>query len=232
MSGQETIERFNSELDAVLSGVGVISASDPGALELSIRLGRADFSAASKLRGPLRARLLAARAGAAPAPAPAAEPARPFAGSLRVLLPAAFAAACLLLVLTPALRRNKPLPGPGAAPAVPAPAAAVAIPAVPARPEAAAGTAAVSRAVTVSARETGAAAALFRSVPMAALSGGGGTREFPIRTHKGVYPIATLKGRQTTEPSGAAVTWETEDAVFRLERRVITPEDIFERKTL
>ncbi|PIU20945.1 MAG: hypothetical protein COT18_00025, partial [Elusimicrobia bacterium CG08_land_8_20_14_0_20_59_10] len=144
----------------------------------------------------------------------------------------AFAAACLLLVLTPALRRNKPLPGPGAAPAVPAPAAAAAIPAVTARPEAAAGTAAVSRAVTVSARGTGAVAALFRSVPMAALSGGGGTREFPIRTHKGVYPIATLKGRQTTEPSGAAVTWETEDAVFRLERRVITPEDIFERKTL
>lgn len=227
MSGQDTIECFNSELDAVLSGVGVISATDPAALELSIRLGRADFSAASKLRGPLRARLLA-RAGTAPA----AEPARPFAAHFRVLLPAAFAAACLLLVLVPALRRNAPLPGPGAAPAVPAPAAAVALPAVTARPEAAARPAVVSRAVTASARETGAVAALFGSVPMASLSGGGGAREFPIRTHKGVYPIVTLKGRETTEPSGAAVTWETEDAVFRLERRVITPEELFEMKTM
>ncbi|HBA60629.1 MAG TPA: hypothetical protein DCZ92_07385 [Elusimicrobia bacterium] len=216
MSGQETIERFNSELDAVLSGVGVISASDPAALELSVRLAGADFSGESRVRGPLRARLLA--------PRPAARPARGFHLGFSPVWRLAFAAAVLLLVLVPALRREQP----AAVPAVPAPPAIAAVPAVttpaaaaPARPPL----------VTASARQTGAEGPLFRSVPMGSIAGGG-AGEFPIRTRKGSYPISTLKGRETKAPSGTAVTWETEDAVFVLERRVITPEEIFERKTL
>ena len=44
--------------------------------------------------------------------------------------------------------------------------------------------------------------------------------------------IKVVQGRKVALKDGTGVVWETEDAVFTLESHEISPEDLFQRKTL
>ncbi|HNW43923.1 MAG TPA: hypothetical protein PKI19_05410 [Elusimicrobiales bacterium] len=217
MNGNDTIERFNAELDGLLSGAGGAAASaDPAALEFARKLAGADFSAESKIQRSLRARLLEKLPVSG-----ADKPAKPFSFGFGTFLQAALAAACLLLIALPLTRRDTPRRAevpPRPAPRVPA-AAAAAMPAAP------------PPAAPAAHAEPAGPGGLFHSVPMAALSGGR-EQEFPIKTTKGEFPITLREGRKTGGPNEAAVTWETENAVFILERRIITADELFERKAI
>ncbi|MBU2575231.1 MAG: hypothetical protein KKH28_14270 [Elusimicrobia bacterium] len=242
MNENELAERFNRELDEVLSGRARRSpfSPDPGAMEIADKLARADFSGDSGIRESLRARLVGADRGAGV-----------FGRIMRLLMrnvyaQSALAAACLLLILLPVMRTGPGKTGHnGAKPSVhtsarPGAAAQLRISsaAVPGGGRAAPVPAGVK---TVPRRTAAAAPApaggalpgsgVFRSIPMAALAAGrpGG---FPIESKKGAYPIGRLKGRKLAFPKGSGVVWETEHAVFTLERREISPDELFQRKAI
>ena len=72
---------------------------------------------------------------------------------------------------------------------------------------------------------------LFRSIPMAGL-GRGHKQDFPIETREGGFPITVHEGRKADVPGGAGIVLETESAVFILERRVVSVDEVFERRSL
>lgn len=212
MNESEQAELFNKELDAVLRGVGdVFSASDPGAIELAAALARADFSGDSSIKEALRLRLAAGRT------APYAGFAERALGLLRSSgARAALAAACLVLVLLPLARR---LPGPARPPAaqpLSSPVQAVR-PAVPAE----------AAAARVEAPQGG----VFSSIPMARLEGDP-IKDFPIERAGGGAPIILTRGRGIKTGSGSGIRWETERSVFILERRVISRDGLFRRRSI
>jgi hypothetical protein len=239
MNVESPAERFNRELDELFSGSKAGShGSDPGAMETAEKLFRADFSGDSGIRSSLRAELLKRSPSAA------------WPGAItrmfghNAYLRAAMAGACVLLVLLPVMltiSRRSGFTGTdpaqqaarsGFVPALPVSSAAVSGARKAARlpePEKAA---AQNAAAGVSAPpEAGAGSGIFRGIPMAALAGGR-TAKLPIETRKGGYPIKRLKGRALAFPKGSGVVWETEDAVFTLERRTISPEELFCRRAL
>ncbi|MCX5790902.1 MAG: hypothetical protein NTY45_01610 [Elusimicrobia bacterium] len=210
MNEAELAEKFNKELDGIFRCEEARFTPDPEALEFAAALARADFSADSAIKAELRERLAGARAAGG------------FAETLRALLrhsyaAPALAAACLLLILLPLTLRRGDTP---AAPAI----VTAQLTAPQARPPAppAAAPAAARRET-----ETG---GLFGSVPMASLTSEP-IRNFPIKKAGG-SPIAVAKGREVKLKKGTGVVWETESGTYMYERRVITPDDIFERKVI
>jgi hypothetical protein len=208
MNEVEQAELFNRELDALLQGGGTHSFSgDQGALRLAASMAALDFSAESRVKAGLRARLLPAGEG--------------FAAGLRALFAnnyarAAFAAAAIAVALLPLARRQQPLaPQPPAVvariPAVPAPLGA----ALP-RPEA------MSARLPASLRGAGGTGPLFASLPMGELRGE------PIKA-----PVMELNsGSRAERQGGTAIIFETDSGTFALERREVKPEQIFEVRTL
>ena len=222
MNGKDAAEQFNAELDRLFTGgQGAAAAQDPAAIELAGKLARANFSADSKIREELRARLLAVP------PAEAVEQAaQPFRLFFRTLLPVAFAAACVLLVVLPVVRRNSATP-----PAAPA-SAQSALPEVPRREAGPAPRrAALHSALPAAAAEPAGGESLFRAIPMAGLDGKH-PQEFPIETRKEGFPITVQEGRTVAVPDGTDMVWETEDAVFTIEQRVTSEDEFFQRKSL
>ena len=111
MNELELAERFNRELDGVFrEGKSAAFGPDPAAMELAASLARADYSGESEIRESLRAKLVTLSLAAGGSAGDAALPAGP--SKLFGWLPrdvfarAALAAACLLLVLIPILRRS------------------------------------------------------------------------------------------------------------------------------
>ncbi|MEI7529515.1 MAG: hypothetical protein WCK76_11310 [Elusimicrobiota bacterium] len=213
MNEAELAEKFNKELDGIFRGEEARFTPDPEAIKFAAALARADFSADSAIKARLRDRL----AGAQAAPAG-------FAETLRALLRHSYAApaltaACLLLILLPLTLRRGDTP---AAPAI-ITAGLTAPQARPAAPRPAPAAPAAARPAV----ETG---GLFGSVPMAGLTSEP-IRNFPIKKAGG-SPIAVARGREVKTGKGAAVVWETDSGTFMYERRVITPDDIFERKVI
>lgn len=240
MKEEELAEQFSRGLDEAFSGGGKPAGpgQDAGAMETAQKLARADFSGESRIREGLRAELLA-RAGENSGPGW-------FVLLFRrsVWLQAAAAAACLVLVMLPVMRQEQkpaetgaanPLPAaaqsaragtalplrvssaaaPGAQKQVPASAAAVPAPASDPSP----------------ARLPAAERGVFRSIPMASLSAGR-AREFPIESRAAGAIFGRVKARKVSLPKGSGVVWETEHAVFTLERREISTEELFRRKAL
>ena len=216
MNENEAAEQFNRNLDAALAGGRrVSSGSDLEAMETAAGFIRADFSGESAIKDALRARL----AGDAPHFGPFGKSAGQ----------AALALACLVLVVAVLMR-----PGGRRAAAPDTARSAV---------EAASSGGSVSAVQTADARSAQARPGvarqdgersdpgLFRSVPMARLAGER-LENFPIETKAGGSPIVVVQGRKVALPDGTGVVWETEDAVFTLESREISPEDLFQRKTL
>lgn len=208
MNEAELAEKFNAELDAVLDGAAPAAFSpDPGAMALAARLAAADFSAESRVRESLREKM-----GGRPG----------FLAALRALFSnnyarAAFAAAALVLAMLPALRRPAAPPAPGPLVTAALPQAARPAPAVKAAP-------APRRAAP--ADDGG----IFASLPMPALE----PRRidtFPIGP-AGRMRIAVTQGREVSVDGGTGIIWETEDAVFMLERRALAPGELFEVRTL
>lgn len=236
MNENEPAEQFNRELDEVLSGRGKRApfSPDPGAMETAARLARADFSGDSAIREALRARLVEADRDAGVF----WEMTRRF---RRSVYAQTLVAAGLLLLLLPVMRTGPEKAGPaGAAPSARAGLAAslrISSAAVPSGIEAAPVPTAVQSAqrlqAAAPARRPPAAiedAGIFRSVPMELVPVR--LREFPIEIKKGAYPIGQLKGKKLAAPKGSGVSWETEHAVFTLERREISPDELFQRKAI
>ena len=221
MNEAELAERFNKELDALLQGgeEGCFSP-DAGALELAAAFARADFSGESAIKETLRTRLAGEDLSGG------------FARTLRALLcsgyaRAALAAACVLLVLVPLTRRSAPpvtapvtVPAPVPAPANVLPEFLPPLPAIPAARHAAAARAAVTE-----------ASGMFQPIPMARLEGEP-IRDFPIGPAGGGSPIVSAGAREVRVENGSDIVLETEHAVFKYERRVTSPEEIFERRAL
>ncbi len=234
MNELELAERFNRELDGVFQeGKSVYFSPDPAAMDLAAELARADFSRESAIKESLRERLVPSIIRAAGAQAEGL--AGGFAGTMRGLLRnvyarAALAAACLLLILFPILRRSggqgrEPGPAPAAfssphptAKVIPATAVAARKPDVQAPVLAPAAPAAADQGV-------------FQSIPMARLAGEP-IQSFPIESAGIGTPIILAKGREVRLENGSGVVLETEHAVFTFERRVISPDELFERRSL
>lgn len=232
MNENELAEKFSRQLDAALSGGGKPAgfSPDPGAMAAAAKLARADFSGDSAIRETLRAGLLARDGEAAGR------------GLYALLsrrsgwLPVAAAAACLLLVMLPVMRQEHK-PAPAVAPAVRAdPALPVSSAAAPgARKEAPAIAAAkaapapapIASALPARPAESG----FFHSIPMASVSGAR-IREFPIESRKGGPLFGRVKVKKVALPRGSGMVWETEHAVFTIERREISREELFQRKAI
>ncbi len=212
MNEQMISELFNAELDALLrSGKERSFLPDPGAIALAAELARADFSGQSLIKESLRARLNG-------------EETVGFFEKLRALFSAnyaraALAAAVLAIALLPLARRHA-----GRAPEVPAPPAIAGRPfqarapfsRLPAAPEPSVG---------------GPAGGFFASIPMAALEAEP-LKDFPIASAGAGSPVVLAAGREVKLENGSGLVFETGSGVFILERRVINPEDIFERRVL
>ncbi|HCC48950.1 MAG TPA: hypothetical protein DEQ38_12660 [Elusimicrobia bacterium] len=218
MNEVEQAELFNKELDSLLrDGKSPVFSSDPGALSLAAELARADFSADSLIRESLRERL-------------AGQPG--LLESLRALFAnnyarAALAAAVLVIALLPLARRHEvAAPGPAATaarpPQAPVHAPALARSAVPPLPPLPAAPAAA-----VSAGAGG----LFASIPMGRLEGVA-IKNFPITPAGSGLPMVLAAGREVKLENGSGIVFETGGAVFTLERKVISHDDIFERRVL
>ncbi len=215
MNESELIEEFNRELDSVLQGGPAAPFSpDPGAMELASCIARADFSEESLIKESLRDRLAAEPAG--------------FLVSLRSLFAnnsvrAAMAAAVLVITLLPLARRHT-----GCVPETQAPVMAalpqVPSPLLPVR-------ARVSRLPAALAASGAAGEELFAAVPMGRLETEP-IKAFPIASAGSGSPIVLAAGREVKLENGSGIVLETEGAVFTLERRVIAPEDIFERRVI
>ena len=248
MNGKDPAERFNSELDGLFSGLRFGDAgSDPAAMETAKKLFRADFSGDSQIRESLRAELVAR-----------ARKTSGFGKVFRLLghntwLQAAMAAACLLLVLLPIRRTIVRRAGVAGMAPVQSARSGFASSFQSSSVTVSGGIITASRNSVVVApaphfgpygKSEGVFSGVFRSVPMAALAGGGprtfserakvrgGPGTFPIEIKKGACPIKQVKGRRLAFPKGSGVIWETEHAIFTLERRIISPEEFFQRKVI
>lgn len=224
MSEAELAEKFNRELDALLTGAEQGGSCDRGALDVAAALAAADFSGDSVIRDGLRARLTVGEPG--------------FISGFKSLFSnnyvrAALAAACVAVALLP-LARRAPGPAPAVIPAVapgPGPAAvmpqdilsaaAPAYPELPPPPRADLGLRAVPK------PDTG----LFAAVPMGRLEGERISR-FPIQTAAGPVPLVITAVKEIRGESGSGVAWETETTVFELSRQPITLEDLFQIRSL
>lgn len=232
MKEEELAELFGRELDAAISGGGEAarSSADPLAMETALRLARADFSGESRIRATLRAEL----AGGESWSDILERLARLFKRS--AWLQVAAGAACLTLVMLPLMREER-APSPSAAPSVRADLAlpvssAAAAGAPKAAPAIVAAGTAPAPSVPASALPAGPAeAGIFHSIPMASLSGGR-AREFPIESRKGASPFGRAKVRKVSLPKGSGMVWETERAVFTIETREISREELFRRKAI
>ena len=217
MNEVELAERFNAELDGVFQGGGgVYFSPDPGAMELAAALARADFSGESAIKESMRTRL----AGGYAAPGE-------FAAAMRALLRNSYArlglaTACLLLALLPLIRR------PGVSPVPP-----TSLTAARAVPPAGAAARKFSTRTAASTRVAAAAAdpGVFYSVPMARLEGEP-IQSFPIESAGAGNPIVLAAGREVRLENGSGVVWETENAIFTYERRVISLDELFQRKSI
>lgn len=205
MNETEQAELFNKELDALLQGGGTASASGDGALRLAASMAALDFSAESRVKSSLRARLVPAGEG--------------FASLLRALLAnnyarAAFAAAAVAVALLPLARRQ---PAPAPQPAVVTQIAAPAPLGAPVPPPSA-----LTSRLPASLGGAGSSGPMFASLPMGELRGE------PIKA-----PVMELNSGSSTErPDGTAIIFETGSGTFALERREVKPEQIFELRTL
>ncbi len=56
-------------------------------------------------------------------------------------------------------------------------------------------------------------------------------RDFPIGS-AGNPDLVLSAGRELRLENGSGLVWETEHAVFTIERRVIAPEELFQRRSL
>lgn len=210
MKEQELAGIFNRELDGLLKdGQAPAFSHDQGAMQIAAALAAVDFSAESGIREALRERLTAGEESG-------------LLHSLRALLAgpyarAAFAAAILILALLPLARRQG-----RHVPDVPAPVIAE-LPPVPSR-----AIPARLPAPPVSARP---GAVLFASVPMGRLETQT-IQEFPIAAAGAGLQITLAEGRPITQGTGPGIVLETESAPFPIERRVIKPEDLFERRVI
>lgn len=226
MNETELAEQFNKKLDDILAGgEGASFSPDPGALELAAALSRADFSSDSAIRGPLRERL----AGGAEVPGLFWQLLR---GLLRnVYARSALAAACLLLVLLPLVRRSPgPVTGPAGLLSEPLRPAAV-LTVLPALPPARAGKPAV-RAAGYPLPRVNPDPGIFSSLPMPRLAGEP-LPDFPIESSgKGNPEMILAAVSEVRLENGSDLVWETERAVFTIERRVISPEELFQRRSL
>jgi hypothetical protein len=211
MKESEAAELFNRELDSLLQGGKEAAFSpDPGAMAFAGGLARFDLSGQSLIKESLRARL-AGREG------------RGLLEALRALFfnnfaRAALAAAALLVVLLPLARRPERAPGflpPVQQASLPQQAGAPSpVPPVSARPSRGADD-----------------AGLFAAVPMAAPAAQA-ISEFPIAAAGSGSPIVLAEGREVKLEKGSAIIFDTGSAVFALERRVVTPEELFERSVI
>jgi len=205
MNEQETAELFNRELDALLQGRAASEfAPDRGAMALAGALASADFSGQSLIKERLRARLSVKEGGGLPAALR-----RAFCNNY---LRAALAAAVLVVALLPLARRA------GHAPEIAVPAAVARLPLQ--APPAGAG-------LPRGARAKG----LFASIPMA-VPAAEPINDFPIAPAGAGSPITLAAGREVILENGSAIVFETGGAVFALERRAVTQEEIFERRVI
>ncbi|KAF0125238.1 MAG: hypothetical protein FD154_1976 [Elusimicrobia bacterium] len=220
MSENEAAELFNRELDVLLrDGRPPFPSHDEGLIRAAGVLAAADFSADSRVREELRARLTGENEG----------------GGLLVLVAEAvnaaafkvlFAAACLLLLVTQVVRQ------PARAPLPPAPTASLpasvkdaapARPALPPPPR-------VFIAGPAAARPS-AGGQIFASIPMAAPRGEP-LESFPIAAAGPGSPIVTAAAREVKVDGGTDLVMETDGAVLIIERRVTSHEELFERRVI
>lgn len=217
MNEAEQAELFNRELDALLrEGKAPVSPADPGAMGLAVELARADLSCESLIKESLRERLTAKEG----------------AGLFEVLRSLfsnnyarlAIAAAVVVVSLMPLARRY-----PGRVPELTAP-VETAIQPVKARPVRE--SAPVSRPAAVRKPSRPAPAkGLFTSIPMAKLEAEP-IKAFPIAAPAVQSPEAESGEKEAGAQKGPEAVFETKSAGFMLERRVITPADIFERRVI
>jgi len=72
---------------------------------------------------------------------------------------------------------------------------------------------------------------LFASIPMARLEAEP-INNFPIVSAGTGSPILLAEGREVKLENGSGIVFQTGGGVFTLERRAVTPEDIFERRVI
>lgn len=217
MKETEISELFNSQLDDLLKGgKEQLFSHDPGAMALAGALARADFSGESLIKESLRARLAAKESGG-------------LLEALRRLFSnnyarVAMAAAVLVVSLLPLARRNT-----GRVPEISAPVVTASRPvkAPAARESAAVSMPAVARKPSRPAPAKG----LFASIPMAELEAEP-IKEFPIAAPAAPSPESGAGEKEAGPRKGPEAVFETKSAGFMLERRVITPADIFERRVI
>ncbi|OIO01780.1 MAG: hypothetical protein AUJ51_07670 [Elusimicrobia bacterium CG1_02_56_21] len=227
MNEQEQSELFNRELDGFIRDGGQPAfAPEPGAMSLAVKLAGADFSGDSLIKESLRARLAGAPG---------------FTDSLRSAFAGAYvrvslAAAVLLLALLPLVRRPAPVPvssgqaKPKVIAGLPLPAPALSEAGQPAGLGSSAPSLQSPRKVTFpsAARPAG---IVFVSVPMRRLETEP-VKEFPIAEAGAGLKITLAEGRPIMQGTGPGIVLKTERAPFPIERRVIKPEDLFERRIL
>lgn len=235
MSENEAAELFNRELDVLLrDGRPAFPSHDEGLMAAASSIAAADFSGDSLVREELRARLTGKRAGTGVL---ALVSEAVSAAAFKVV----FAAACLLLLVTQVARQPHHRP---AAPelmiaAVPpsyetsAPAAGERIQAGTAREASRAPLAAPPRASfrAPAAAPAPAAVQVFTAVPMS-FPRGEPLESFPIVSAGGGLPIVTAEASVVKVDGGTDLVMETEGAVFIIERRVTSHEELFERRTI
>jgi hypothetical protein len=217
MNESEISELFNKELDALLQdGEGRSFGPDRGAMELAGELARADFSGQSLIKESLRERLAGGEAGG-------------FLDLLRSAFSnnfarAALAAAVLMVALLPLARRHA-----GRAPGLLPVAGIVRLPVQAQAMRAGATASRLPAALEPSQNppEVG----LFASIPMARLEAEP-INNFPIVSAGTGSPILLAEGREVKLENGSGIVFQTGGGVFTLERRAVTPEDIFERRVI
>lgn len=216
MKETEQAELFNRELDALLrEGKAPVSPADPGAMSLAVELVSADLSGESLIKESLRKRLTA-------------EEGAGFLEALRSLFSNNYArvamAAVVVVSLLPLARRYQ-----GRVPGMTAP-VETAIQPVKAQPVRE--SAPVSRPAAVRKPSRPAPAkGLFTSIPMAKLEAEP-IKAFPIAAPAAPSPEAETGEKEAGPQKGPDAVFETKSAGFMLERRVITPADIFERRVI
>ena len=217
MKEGEISELFNSQLDVLLEGgKEQLFSRDPGAMALAGALSRADFSGQSLIKESLRERLAAKEGGG-------------LLEALRRLFSnnyarVAMAAAVVVVSLLPLARRY-----PGRVPEVAAPAGTAS---QPVKAPAARTSAPVSRPAAASKPARPAPAkGLFASIPMAELESEP-IKDFPIAAPAALSPEDGAGEKEAGPEKGPGAVFETKSATFLLERRVITPADLFERRVI
>lgn len=217
MSEIEQAELFNRELDALLrEGKAPVFPDAPGAMGLAVELARADLSAESLIKESLRERLTAKEAGG-------------LFEALRSLFSnnyarVAMAAAVVVVSLLPLARRYQWR--------VPEMTAPVETAIQPVKAQAVRASATVSRpAAARKPSRPAPAKGLFTSIPMARLEAKP-IKDFPIAAPAALPPEGGAGEKEAGPEKGPDAVFETKSAAFLLERRVITPADLFERRVI